>query len=130
MTHTPDNKKRSILTWIGIGLLALAFLGAGAGKLTGGMDEQLGNLGVPAWAIPVIGIIEVAAGIALIVPRSRFYAAAALLGTMIGAASTHIVNADWAGLPPSVLLGTLVGVVAWKHRPQWVQDRLASGAAA
>ncbi len=130
MTHTPNDKTRTILTWIGISLLGLAFIGVGAGKLTGGMDEQLGNLGVPSWAIPAIGIIELAAGIALIVPRSRFYAATVLIATMLGAAVTHVANADWAGLPPSVVLGLLTSVVAWKHRPEWVQDRLAPGAAA
>ncbi len=129
MTHTP-NKTRTILTWIGISLLGLAFLGAGAGKLTGGMDEQLGDLGVPAWAIPAIGIIEIGAAIAMIVPRSRFYGAAILMGTMLGATVTHLANADWAGLPPSIVLTILTGIVTWTHRPEWVQERLTPGAAA
>jgi hypothetical protein len=108
-----------------VALLALAFLGSAFGFFTGDMDEEMLGLGIPVWAIRVIGAIKLLGAIALAVPISRFYGAMLLTGTMAGAAITHVVNMDWGGLPPSVFLGILTGLVAWFHQPTWVQERLS-----
>ncbi len=126
MDSAPHHSKRTtIILWTLSGLLALAFLGSGAGKLTGAMTETLnGGLGVPTWAVPLIGAIEIGAAIALLVPRARFYGAAILVGTMVGAVLTHLVAADFAGFAAPLVLGVLSGLVAWMTRPTWVRERL------
>ncbi|MGB1585546.1 MAG: DoxX family protein [Thermoplasmatota archaeon] len=113
-----SSKPRRIATWSLSILLGLLFLASGAGTLTGGMDEVLnGELGVPLWALPVIGLIKIAAAIAVLVPRTRFYGATALVATMLGAVATHLVNADFLGAIAPLLLGALAGTMAWITRP-------------
>jgi hypothetical protein len=115
----------TILRHVLVAFLALAFVGSAFGFFTGAMDEQMLGLGIPVWAIRAIGAVKLLGAIALAVPVSRFYGAMLLTGTMAGAAVTHVVNMDWAGLPPSVVLGILTGLVAWFHQPAWIQERLS-----
>ncbi len=130
-TTTSTSKRTTIALWTLSGLLALAFLGSGAGKLSGAMTEALNaGLGVPTWAVPLIGTIEVIAAIAILVPKARFYAAAVLVGTMAGAVLTHLVAADFAGFVAPLVLGVLAGLAAWIARPVWVRERLSGVVAA
>jgi uncharacterized membrane protein YphA (DoxX/SURF4 family) len=107
-------------------LLGLAMAGSGIMKL---MDAQAfldagPDLGVPVWLIPIIGIIELGGAIALQVPRTRFWAALTLGGTMLGAVITHLIAADVAGIVPAAILGLIAAAIAWLARPVWVQERL------
>lgn len=116
------SKPTRITAWGLSVFLALAFLASGVSTLSGGMDAVLhGQLGVPLWALPVIGGIKIAAAIAMVIPASRFYGAAVLVATMLGAVMTHVVAADAAGSLPALVLGVMVGIVAWISRPAWVR---------
>lgn len=112
---------KNIVVWIISILLAAMFVMSGSGKLIN--PTQLGaafaNWGYPAWFATVIGIVEVVAGIALLVPHVAFYAAGALAVVMAGAVFTHLKTAGEAprAAVPAVLL-LLSVVVALMRRPK------------
>lgn len=115
------------LTWTLQGLLALAFAGAGAMKLTTPKAELEQTM---AWAtefsatqVHAIGAAEVAGAIGLVVPAATGLlpvltpiAAAALAALMGGAAMTHVQRGEPAYA--SIVLGLLSMVVAWLRRPR------------
>ncbi len=100
-------------------LLGLLFLGAGGSKLAGGQMhvESFARWGYPPWFQYVTGLVEVAAALLIVLPATRFYGAALLVCTMLGAVATHVMAGESSMLGgPAVLLG-LSAVVAWTHRP-------------
>lgn len=103
--------------------LALAFFAAGGTKLLA-MDPhpaQFAAFGLPAFAMYVVGLVEVAAAGLLLSKKTRFYGASLLVLTMIGAALTHIVTSVAVStLGANALLGGLAAVVAWNTRPATV----------
>ncbi len=119
--------KKTIATWALSILLTLAFLFFGGMKLTGNemMEENLhGNLGVPLWAIPVIGAIEMAGALLIAVPKTRFWGAKVLAVTMVGAVITHFLASDFVGWALPATLGVLASIVAWIERPEWTEKWL------
>jgi uncharacterized membrane protein YphA (DoxX/SURF4 family) len=130
-------KTRIVALWALSILLALMFLMSGAGKLSngktaGGMtfDEQFEAWGLPAWARFPVGLAEVAGAIGLLIPRTRFYAAAGLTAVMGGAVLTHLRIEEYAPSLVPLTLGLLTATVAWLARPKWVMQRLGRGAQA
>ena len=124
------NKKRwkTILLWSVSILLAAFFFQAGGSKLFGAemMIENFARWGLPDWFRPVTGFVEVAGGALLLLPRTRFYGATALAGTMVGAALTHLVSGvDLQNLPVVGVLLALTASVAWIQRPTFL--RLQNG---
>lgn len=99
-------------------LLAVFFLAAGGLKLQGG-PKQVDNFahwGYSVWFLYVIGMVETAGGIGLLVPRLGAFAALLLGGTMIGASLTHLVHNEMKAVPvPLVILG-LLAVVGYLRR--------------
>ena len=107
-------KTKSIVLWILQVLVALAFLGAGFGKLSGQpmMIEMFDKLGLGQWFRYLTGIIELGSAIMLFVPRITFVGAALLVCTMTGAVAAHLFKLGGSPVPPLVLL-TLSAVIAW-----------------
>lgn len=113
----------NIVLWIIAGLLAAAFLGAGVMKLTQ-PKEKLAASGM-AWTedfspgtIKLIGLLELLAGIGLILPAVLDIApvfvplaATGLVLVMIGAIVVHVRRKE--PYIPQVLLLVLAAVVAW-----------------
>ncbi len=94
-----------ILSWVFAVILALLFLVAGAGKLTGGAGEMFASWGYPGWFAIFIGVAEVAGAIGLLVPKLMRFAIIGLTLIMIGAAYTHIANGEgWDVLRPLIFL--------------------------
>ncbi len=120
-------RRTTIALWILTGILGLAFLASGAGKLSGSMDETLLALNVPSWAIPLIGSLEIAGAIALLIPRARFWASTGLTAIMLGAIGTHFLNADWGPSIAPLVLAALAGTLAWHTRPEWAITTTAKG---
>lgn len=127
-------KTRTIVLWTLSLLLAAMFLLSGSGKLANGdspagdWDAQFVAWGFPAWMRWIVGGAEVLAANGLLVPRLRFYAAAGLVGLMVGAVGTHLANAEFVGAPIPLVLAGLAATVAWMTRPGWVQHRLGRAA--
>ena len=94
-----SGKGRLITLWILSGLVALAFVGAGGAKLVGGaaMVEEFDKVGLGQWFRYFTGLLEVAGGIGLLVPRYAFHAARLLAIVMVGAFITHVTV---LGSPP------------------------------
>jgi uncharacterized membrane protein YphA (DoxX/SURF4 family) len=104
----------TVATWVGRALLALVFLGAGGAKLAGdpamvGMFDQIGS---GQWLRYLVGALEVAGGIGVLVPRVSPLAATGLGLLMVGATVTNLTVLD---TPPWSTLALLVvaGLVAW-----------------
>src|SRR3982075_2699358 len=106
-----SGKGRLITLWTLSGLVALAFIGAGGGKLAGTavMVELFDKVGLGQWFRYFTGLVEVAAGIGLLIPRYAFYAAVLLAVVMIGAIIAHVTILG--GSPaPAVALFVLSGI--------------------
>ena len=103
-----------------MGLLTLAFAMAGGTKLLG-QEMHVENFirwGYPAWFMYVTGLVEVGSVILMWIPKTRFYGALGLVGTMLGAFATHIVNNEPEMFPIVGILLILSGIVAWFNRPK------------
>jgi uncharacterized membrane protein YphA (DoxX/SURF4 family) len=109
---------RLITLWILSGLVALAFLGAGGAKLAGAaaMVELFDKVGRGQWFRYFTGLLEVAGGIGVLIPRYAFYAAGLLAVVMVGAIIAHVTVLGTSTAAPIVLL-VLSGTIAWLRKP-------------
>ena len=115
-----SGKGRLITLWTLSGLVALAFIGAGGAKLTGGaaMVEAFDKVGLGPWFryfMYFTGVLEVAAGIGLLISRYAFYAAVLLAIVMAGAFIAHVTVLDSSPAAPLVLF-VLTGIIAYLRR--------------
>ncbi len=115
------SQKKSIGAWVVAGLLAIAFVGAGAMKLSGApeMVANFARWGFPDGFVYVTGGIEVLGGLLLLLPRTSPVGVALMIPTMLGAILTHVVAAEFGAIvPPTVLLG-LVALLGYLRRDQF-----------
>jgi uncharacterized membrane protein YphA (DoxX/SURF4 family) len=115
----------NIVLWIVAGLLAAAFLAAGAMKVLRSTD-QLAKSGL-TWVedfspgmVKLIGVLEVLAAVGLILPAALDIvpilvplAALGLVLMMIGAIIVHVRRNEMQTIAPSVVLLLLSAFVAW-----------------
>ena len=108
-----------IALWIAQIALAGMFLLAGGSKLLGAsaMVALFNTIGIGQWFRYLTGFIEVAAGIALLVPSFAVFGALALVPTMVGAVITELFIVGDSAVPPAILLLGAAGVV-WARRHQ------------
>jgi putative oxidoreductase len=113
-----SGKVRLVTLWILSGLVALAFLGTGGAKLAGAaaMVELFDEVGRGQWFRYFTGLLEVAGGIGLLIPRYAFYAAGLLGVVMVGAIIAHVTVLGTSPAAPVVLL-VLSGTIAWLRKP-------------
>jgi uncharacterized membrane protein YphA (DoxX/SURF4 family) len=116
----------NVLLWILAGLLALAFLAAGAGKLLQSKEKLAASPNM-AWTedfspgvIKMIGALEVLAAFGLILPAALDIvpvlvplAATGLALTMIGAVITHARRKESSAILVNVVLLLVAAIVAW-----------------
>ena len=108
-------KNIKIVLWVVLGVM---FIIAGGAKLMGehSQVEHFEQWGYPIWFLYVTGIIEVAGGLCLFIPKAQFYGIVVLSITMVGAALTHLRAHEMSAFPvPLVLLGLLM-TLAWTMR--------------
>lgn len=92
-TALPKTRRAATITaWVLQILLGFAIAGAGLLKLTGDptMVELFDDIGAGQWLRFVVGALEVAGGVGLVIPRVRALAALCLLGLLLGAAVTNV----------------------------------------
>ena len=105
----------TILAWILQGLLALMFVMAGLGKITGSKMhiEGFKKWGLPQWFRVVTGVIELGAAVLLIVGfwngTAAIIGAAILVAVGIGGVITHIRIKDT--MKDTAMIGVL-GILA------------------
>ena len=114
------NAAKNAAIWVLKFLLAAVFLLFGLQKLLGGTAwvDLFAMAGYPVWFRTVVGVIETAGGIALLIPAFSSYAAIALAVVMFGATFTQLVSGGgWDALASLALLIALIVVarVRWGH---------------
>jgi uncharacterized membrane protein YphA (DoxX/SURF4 family) len=114
----------NVALWIAAGLLALAMLAAGATKILQPKEQLKARMGwvddFSAGQVKAIGVLEVLAGIGLILPPLLDIApilapiaAAGVAVIMVGAIVVHTRRKEYQGLPINVILLLLAVFVAW-----------------
>ena len=118
MSKSPS-KSVNIALWVAQGLLALAFVGAGTGKLLGTPDmvALYEAIGSGQWFRYVTGILELAGAVLVIVPRTRVVGAGLLASIMLGAITTHLFVLHSSPLAALVLL-VVASFVLWGRRAE------------
>lgn len=78
--------------------------------------------GYPPWFMSLVGGVELAGAVLLLVPAIASYAASALTVVMLGALFT-VVTKESGGFtaPPIVLHLVGLSIVSWFRRPAWVR---------
>jgi uncharacterized membrane protein YphA (DoxX/SURF4 family) len=112
----------TIALWVLQLLVAFLFAGGGWLKLSGApvMVDMFATIGVGQWFRIVVGTLEIAGAIGLVIPPIAGLAALGLSGLMVGAIATNlfILNADpWS--PIGLLL--MCALIAWGRWPQTKQ---------
>src|SRR6266705_7021249 len=87
-----SRSSRRICAWMLQGIIAAAFLAAGAAKLAGVpfMVDLFAQIGIGQWFRVVTDVVEIAGAVALLVPGLASIGALWLGGTMVGAVATHL----------------------------------------
>ena len=119
IAHPRSGRAALIALWLTQVALAAMFLMAGGSKLAGvpAMVGLFDAIGVGQWFRYVTGVIEVTAGLALLVPSAAIFGALLLIPTMLGAIVTNLFVVPASPVPPLVLL-LLAAAVAWARRHQ------------
>jgi uncharacterized membrane protein len=121
---TNDGRGRAlnITLWILQGLLAAFFVIASAApKLIGheSAAEGFDLIGWGDWFMYFVGVVELAGGVGLVIPRLSGLAAVGLGLLMIGAAVFNAAVLDFPVVTPLILL-VLVAFIAWGR---WYQTK-------
>jgi uncharacterized membrane protein YphA (DoxX/SURF4 family) len=109
-------KRRSVfvLTW-GASILAAVRIGlAGITKFAsaGQWRDLFAAWGFPQWFLPVVGALEIAGAVALLIPRVSLYGALVLGSVMIGAIGTLLIypTAHFPVMLPTSYIFLLTGI--------------------
>lgn len=114
-----------IVLWVIQGLLGVAFLGAGITKLMNPKVKLINMFGdwvesVPGEGMKLIGFLEVAGAIGLILPMALLIlpiltpiAAIGLCLTMVGAIILHVSRKEYGKLAPNIVLFILAAGVVY-----------------
>lgn len=107
----------NIALWILQAALAFQFAGAGMVKLTGSpeMVDMFATIGAGQWLRYLVGVLEVAGAVGLLVPALSGLAALGLAALMVGAAATSLFV---LGASPWLPIGLMVAgvLIAWGRR--------------
>lgn len=108
------SKYTNVVSWVFQILLAALFIMMGAQKLMGEAEvtTNFARWGLPGFMLFVIGALEVAGGIGLLIPKLAGLAATGLIGIMVGALFTHLSHGEMDMAPvPVVVMVVLAGIV-------------------
>jgi uncharacterized membrane protein YphA (DoxX/SURF4 family) len=113
----PVARPVNVALWVLQGVLALQFAAGGLAKLAGAPElvELFASIGAGQWLRYVVGALEVAGAVGLLVPRLWRLAALGLAALMVGATVTNLfVIHERPWLPVGLLL--VAAVIAWGRR--------------
>lgn len=119
---TARSPRSSAISWTVRVLLSVVFLYAGAEKLfaSGGMWVRLfDQIGFGAWFRYFTAIVEMTAGVLMLVPRLSAAGAVLAMSSMIGALIVHATVIGFG--PPTIVVSILLALssyVAWSGRHQ------------
>ena len=107
----------NVALWVLQALLAFQFAGGGLAKLAGSPElvDLFASIGAGQWLRYLVGALEVAGAVGLLVPRLSGLAALGLAALMVGATVTNLfVIGERPWLPVGLLL--VSAVIAWGRR--------------
>jgi putative oxidoreductase len=113
----PAARPVNVALWVLQALLAVQFAAGGLAKLAGAPElvELFASIGAGQWLRYVVGALEVAGAVGLLVPRLTRLAALGLATLMVGATVTNLfVIHERPWLPVGLLL--VAAVIAWGRR--------------
>ena len=118
---------RVVFLWICQVALAAMFLAAGGAKFVRPLWARMfARWGYPDHFYLIIGALEVAGALALLLPRTAARSAIMLIVIMIGAAVTHVVHGEWQRLPEIAIISALLIAVMYGR---WSDARLRTSSA-
>src|SRR6266436_2751098 len=120
--------------WVTTGLLAAAFLAAGAAELASNPAAVASTLalGYPAYFLTLLGawkVLSVPALLAPRLPRLKEWAYAGIFFDLTGAAASHAFSGDPAAKIAIPLVLLLIAAASWALRPPsraWTLDSTVS----
>ncbi|WP_426246213.1 DoxX family protein [Nocardioides sp. LHG3406-4] len=113
----PRVRPGSVALWVVQVLLATQFVGAGLTKLSGNaaMVDMFAEIGAGQWFRYLVGVLELAGAIGLLLPRLCGLAALGLTGVMAGAVVTNLFVLGESPVLPLAFLA-VAGLIAWLRR--------------
>jgi hypothetical protein len=83
---------REVLLWVLAAMLIMVFVRAGLDKFdaSSGWARAFSVWGYPVWFRILIGVLEIAAALLLLWPRTAVYGAAIIIVVMLGGMGTHV----------------------------------------
>lgn len=100
-------------------LLGVGFAVIGVAKFSPPWPDMFAGWGFPAPLAYVIGVIEVGAGLMLLIPRTAIPGATALSIVMIGATLTHIAHGERNWSFTLIILAVLSGIAVQRYRTRY-----------
>jgi putative oxidoreductase len=118
-TSATRRRVPTIALWALQALLAIMFAMAGLAKLFGdpAMVEMFATIGVGQWFRYVVGAVEIAGAVGMLIPQLSGLAALGLVCLMAGATLTNLLVLGASPLLPLVLLASSA-LVAWGRWPR------------
>jgi hypothetical protein len=106
-------------SWVLQGIVATAFVAAGAAKLAGAdyMVELFNEIGLGQWFRYATGLVEVTGAVALVAPGLIALGGTLLGTTMIFAALTHLFVLHTSPVP-AIVLGLLNALIVYLRRDE------------
>jgi hypothetical protein len=97
--------------------LAVVFLLAGVAKLGGAtaVEQTFARFGYSSEFMFLIGLVETAGGLALLVPSLALLSSVILSGVMLGAIVSHLTHDPAVMALPAVLVMLVLGAIARQH---------------
>ena|SRR3712207_5576277 len=115
----------NLVLWALQALLALMFAMSGFAKVGGdaAMVEMFATIGIGQWFRYLVGALEIAGAVGLLVQRLSGLAALGLVGLMVGATLTNVFVLGTSPLLPIALM-LVSALVAWGR---WPRTRALTG---
>ena len=119
------SKVRTVSAWLAQVVLALGFAAAALGKLAGNPHwiERFRGYGYSPRFLVLIGVLEAAGAVGLLIAPVAGYAAIGLFAIMTGATCTHLANREASQLWRPLLFMALLSVVIYIRRPWPLKQR-------
>jgi uncharacterized membrane protein YphA (DoxX/SURF4 family) len=118
------SKLKVIGLWALQVILAVPFVPAGLSKVSSnpGLVRMFERMGYPDGFYMVVGVVELAGALGMLIPPVTPYAAGALMCVMAGATYSHLAIGDPVGRAAfTFALFLLLGLVAWARRPAFLR---------
>lgn len=107
----------NIALWVLQAITAAAILSAGAATLAGAAQpvQVFAEIGLGDWFRYLVGVLQLAGAIGLLIPRLCGLAGLAFVGMWLGAIATELFVIGGSPAPAAVFL-VLTAVIAWGRR--------------